>query len=590
MSTTTFKGARYLVKFHDPIEWASTESYEAIEAVQYQAYTYISKQPVPAGVDISNTAFWLLWADPNAQMEQLRQLVESYGQDIDGLEIAVEGMSTDIGNLQTALSDEETARANADNAIKSLLPDSEFSAESTVKDAIDTANDAISSETANRIESFNELKAAIAGVKMPVFPYLVGIDSCEGSANGTPQYSAVVEHEGLYYGLFPKNDGTGNGIPVIYTASNKAINKLSANNHIGHGNSMCYDDRNDKIYTANETSINIFDANFAYESSVTISHTAYSISFDSQNSKLYIMEKVSDSACNIIELDEQFADLESVAIDISLFNNGTLQDMAVNDGEIYVSTAYGLVAVYDIETGNMESTFNIMGIDAGFTRRLGEIEGMEFNNKNVLFCASTINFSPYGCVGFTLQLTALDKVPVYHWMNQTRTITFNGNNINKWHNEANIVSSLLELNSLISDTVSQVECYNTIPIQTYQQTPITKSCELLVKSGCTLNSNRLVPSCPMFVIQNEGTIAFTAPSVSAINCSVYNLTQVTINNRGTITHDSSSTHPLITLGYNKQPFVVGNNNGSAVTIDRYNNPAAANSIWLGGNYHIYSNA
>lgn len=590
MTTTTFKGARYIVKFADPIEWDATRAYEAIESVQHEGFTYISKQPVPVGVQIDNEAFWLCWADPNAQMEQLRQLVEGYGDNIDTLEDAVEGISTDVGNLQTDLGNEVTNRENADNAIKALLPDTDFSSENTVKSAIDSTNEAINTETVNRIESFNELKAAIAGVKMPVFPYLVGIDSCEGSSSGSPQYSAVVEHEGLYYGIFSKNDGTGNGIPVIYTESNKAINKLSTNSHIGHGNSICYDDRNDKIYSTNEASINIFDANFAYESSVSIAHTAYSISFDSQQSKLYIMEKVSNSLCNIIQLDDQFTDLDSVAIDISLFNGGTLQDMAINNGEIYVSTAYGLVAVYDLETGNIESTFNIMGIDAGFTRRLGEIEGFEFNNKNVLFCASTINFSPYGCVGFTLQLTALEKVPVYNWMNQTRTITFNGNNINKWHNEANIVSSLLELNSLISDTVSQVECYNTIPIQTYSQTPITKSCELLVKSGCTLNCNRLVPSCPVLVIQNEGTIAFTTGAFSAIHCGVYNLTQLTINNRGTITHDGSTTNPLVTLGYNKQPFVVGNNNGNAVTIDRYNNSAAANSIWLGGNYHIYSNA
>lgn len=85
IQTTTFKGARYLVKFHDPIEWSESESYEAIEAVQYGAYTYISKQPVPAGVQIDNTDFWLLWADPNAQMEQLRQLVEQYNDDVEQL-------------------------------------------------------------------------------------------------------------------------------------------------------------------------------------------------------------------------------------------------------------------------------------------------------------------------------------------------------------------------------------------------------------------------------------------------------------------------------------------------------------------------
>lgn len=93
LQTTTFKGARYLVKFHDPIEWASTESYEAIEAVQHNAFTYISKQPVPAGVQIDNTDFWLLWADPNAQMEELRQLVSLYVDEITALDTAVDAIN-----------------------------------------------------------------------------------------------------------------------------------------------------------------------------------------------------------------------------------------------------------------------------------------------------------------------------------------------------------------------------------------------------------------------------------------------------------------------------------------------------------------
>lgn len=120
IQTTTFKGARYLVKFHDPIEWASTESYEAIEAVQHEAFTYISKQPVPAGVQIDNADFWLLWADPNAQMEQLQQLVEQYAGNVDSLSDTVSGLSTDLGLVNDA------------------LPISEFSAQDTVKDYIDS--------------------------------------------------------------------------------------------------------------------------------------------------------------------------------------------------------------------------------------------------------------------------------------------------------------------------------------------------------------------------------------------------------------------------------------------------------------------
>lgn len=134
VQTTTFKGARYIVKFHDPIEWADTESYEAIEAVQHEAFTYISKQPVPAGVQIDNEEFWLLWADPNAQMEQLRQLVSGYVDDVSTLDVLVNAINdalpiSDFDNVNTV--------KNAINGISSIIPASDFNAENTVKSYID---------------------------------------------------------------------------------------------------------------------------------------------------------------------------------------------------------------------------------------------------------------------------------------------------------------------------------------------------------------------------------------------------------------------------------------------------------------------
>ena len=99
MTTTTFKGARYITKFADPIEWDATRAYEAIESVQYNGFTYISKQPVPVGVQIDNEAFWLLWADPNAQMEQLRQLVSQYADDVDTLENSVNSLNNTVSDL-----------------------------------------------------------------------------------------------------------------------------------------------------------------------------------------------------------------------------------------------------------------------------------------------------------------------------------------------------------------------------------------------------------------------------------------------------------------------------------------------------------
>lgn len=68
---------RYLTKFADPIQWDDTRQYEHLTVVQYQGATYVSKQPVPVGIPITDTNYWLLWADFNAQIEQYRQEVRA---------------------------------------------------------------------------------------------------------------------------------------------------------------------------------------------------------------------------------------------------------------------------------------------------------------------------------------------------------------------------------------------------------------------------------------------------------------------------------------------------------------------------------
>ena len=132
MAVRQFIGARYLVKFDG--EWSQDEAYEAITAVQHEAFTYISKQPVPAGVAITNTDFWLLWADPNAQMEQLRETVESYTGSVTAIEEIIPSSDFDSVNTVKAAID-----ANSGNIsdIASLIPSSDFDSVNTVKAAID---------------------------------------------------------------------------------------------------------------------------------------------------------------------------------------------------------------------------------------------------------------------------------------------------------------------------------------------------------------------------------------------------------------------------------------------------------------------
>ena len=72
-----YVGMRYLTKFADPIQWDDTRQYEQLTVVQYQGATYVSKQIVPIGIQITDTNYWIRWADFNAQLEQYRQEVRA---------------------------------------------------------------------------------------------------------------------------------------------------------------------------------------------------------------------------------------------------------------------------------------------------------------------------------------------------------------------------------------------------------------------------------------------------------------------------------------------------------------------------------
>lgn len=120
MSVTQYIGARYVPIFADPIEWNDTRQYEPLTIVQYKGASYTSKQAVPLGIPITDTAFWALTGNYNAQVEQYRQEVRTFdGRITEAQEIAEEaqdGLEAEIQNriaADVALSEAIAAEAQA---------------------------------------------------------------------------------------------------------------------------------------------------------------------------------------------------------------------------------------------------------------------------------------------------------------------------------------------------------------------------------------------------------------------------------------------------------------------------------------------
>lgn len=209
MATTQYIGARYVPLFAEPIEWDKTKQYEPLTIVSANGNSYTSRQFVPAGIEITNDAFWALTGNFNAQVEQYRKEVTAY----DG---RITAAQTDATNaLSLAKTNESDIAANdaelagtADSGLKTLITNEvarATSAEGVNKAALDAEvarataaekknADAIAAETsrATAAEKSNttaisaEESARIAAINAVLDRFPVGTaDLRDGSVTAT---------------------------------------------------------------------------------------------------------------------------------------------------------------------------------------------------------------------------------------------------------------------------------------------------------------------------------------------------------------------------------------------------------------------
>lgn len=158
MSVREFVGARYVPEFADPLAWDSTRTYEPLTVVSYQGNSFTSRQYVPAGIDITNNAYWAQTGNYNAQIESYRAEVQTFDGRIDALEDALPTSEFDSANTVKAAIDTEataranaitaeaTARTNADNALDGRI-DAEVTARTNADNALDGRIDALEAKT-----------------------------------------------------------------------------------------------------------------------------------------------------------------------------------------------------------------------------------------------------------------------------------------------------------------------------------------------------------------------------------------------------------------------------------------------------------
>lgn len=108
----TYVGARYVPIFDG--DWNINKEYEPLVIVQYQGASYTSKTYVPIGTEITNTVYWTLTGNYNAQVQAYREEVFTFN---DRINANAQGISDEVTARENAVSGEQLARQNADAAL-----------------------------------------------------------------------------------------------------------------------------------------------------------------------------------------------------------------------------------------------------------------------------------------------------------------------------------------------------------------------------------------------------------------------------------------------------------------------------------------
>lgn len=99
MAVRQYIGARYVPKFFEnpngSAEWMSGVPYEALTVVTYLGNSYTSRKPVPVGIDVLNTEYWVVTGNFNAQLNDVKEDVEEVDKKVD------EGVEENLATMRT---------------------------------------------------------------------------------------------------------------------------------------------------------------------------------------------------------------------------------------------------------------------------------------------------------------------------------------------------------------------------------------------------------------------------------------------------------------------------------------------------------
>lgn len=426
MSVTQYIGARYVPLFADPIDWDNTRQYEPLTIVYYQGNSYTSKQAVPTGVDISNTDYWAITGNYNAQIEQYRRVSQ---------------------------------------VVADSLPSSDFDEQNTVKNYIDTADNELKDyvDTADNnlenkitaIENKGGPSTLAACNYLGTIPYVTRVDVQKREAvsaicsNG--QYEVVIT------ALNPQLETDISTVRFVSVKDDNA-NVLSPKQvKLGHANSITYVAATNEYYIApvrvmrngSLTDIKelwVYNSTFTSMRVIEAPNVPTGVSCDPITGKIYV-NCYGDNYSNLFyELNDTEFTLIGTNNLRSPENGDYVQDFGCYNNMWYVNNTTGSFAYGSIYPFKLIGVFDIAKYCTLSDYLLfGEVEGFDFTPDGHLLCTGfyllSENSISHGYVGTIFEVIYPNsKVPpiagqtryFFEPINTTWDIDGNFNRLKQW--------------------------------------------------------------------------------------------------------------------------------------------------------------
>ena len=371
MTVREYIGARYVPVFMG--DWDITADYEPLSIVQYQGNSYTSRQSVPHGVQITNTQYWAVTGNYNAQVEAYRQEVFTF----DG---RITENAGDIADIQTTIgSSFDTSHTITDYAasVDASIADVQeiigegFSAENTIAQAI--TDEATAREHADEVLQSNINSISAKQLSIPAFDIHTRfvLDYSQYTGRSCQGGCAFKVNGTLYFAQWLASDDSSlvDWLLIVDAATGTVIKRV--NLEVGHGQNLTYNPNTKELFVCGGTAGYYINVATPATASVVRAvdlpdiggqgRPAYVAWDDATYNFFYVLKEApTPGHMRIYKTDTEFTVISSYEINCGDYGQTVWQSIDVNNGVLYyANSGPENVQLFNVVTGERLNVINM---------------------------------------------------------------------------------------------------------------------------------------------------------------------------------------------------------------------------------------